>query len=161
MLDKRVIAGVVVVGLVAIGLVVLLSGGGGDGPTRQEFADRANEICRQAEQSLENVGQDAESPEEIANAVDQVIEESRNAVDELADLERPEGDAGDTADEFVEATRREIQEEGIPALEDLRDALEDGDQEAAQEAARRLQEIDTGDSNRAARELGADACAEG
>jgi hypothetical protein len=156
----RVIAGVVVVALVAIGLVVLLSGGGDDGPSREEFAERANEICREAEQSLENVGQEAESPEEIANAVDQVIEESRNAVDELADLERPEGDAGDTAEEFVNATRREIQEEGIPALEDLRDALEDGDQEAAQEAARRLQEIDTGDSNRAARELGADACAE-
>ena len=148
----------ILLGLLAF--TIASCGGGDGGPSREEFAERANEICRQAEQSLENVGQEAESPAEIANAVDRVIEESRNAVEELADLERPEGDAGETAEEFVNATRREIQDEGIPALEELREALESGDQEAAQEAARRLQEIETGDSTRAARELGADACAE-
>jgi hypothetical protein len=134
--------------------------GGDDAPSQQEFADRANEICRDTERSLEDVGQNVESPQEIADAVDRVIEESRNAVDELADLERPEGDAGETAKQFVNATRTEIEDKGIPALEDLRDAIESEDQQATQEAARRLQEIDTGESNRAARELGANACAE-
>jgi hypothetical protein len=136
-------------------------GGDGDAPSEAEFADRANEVCRDAEQALQDVAQGAESPQQIADAVDRVIEESRNAVDELADLERPEGDAGETADRFVDATRREIEDEGIPALEDLRDALERRDQQAAQEAAERLQGIDTEESNSAARELGADACAEG
>jgi hypothetical protein len=148
----------ILLGLLAFGLASC--GGGDDAPSREDFAERANEICRDTEQALEDVGQNAESPQDIADAVDRVIEESRNAVEELADLERPEGDAGETAEEFVNATRREIQDEGIPALEELREALESGDQEAAQEAARRLQEIETGDSTRAARELGADACAE-
>jgi hypothetical protein len=107
------------------------------------------------------VARNAESPEEIADAVDRVIEASRGAVDDLAELERPEGEAGETAEEFVNATRREIQDKGIPALEDLRDALESDDQGAAQRAAERLQGIETGESNRAARELGADACAAG
>ena len=89
------------------------------------------------------MGENAESPEDIAQAVDRVIEQTRKSVDELADLEQPEGDAGETAEEFVNATREEIQGEGIPALEDLRAALESGDEEAAQEAAARLQEIDT------------------
>jgi hypothetical protein len=148
---------------VLLGLLAFALGacGGDDAPSQDDFAERANEICRDAEQALENVGENAESPQDIADAVDRVIEESRNAVDELADLERPEGDAGETAQQFVDATRREIQGQGIPALEDLRDALESGDQQAAQEAAQRLQGIETGDSNRAARELGADACAEG
>jgi hypothetical protein len=129
-------------------------------PSQREFAEQANEICRKAEQSLENVGEGARSPEDIVDAIDRVIEESRSAVDDLADLERPDGQAGETAQRFVDATRREIEDEGIPALEELREALESRDQEAAQEAARRLQEIDSSASNEAARELGANACAE-
>jgi translation initiation factor 2B subunit (eIF-2B alpha/beta/delta family) len=148
----------ILLGLLAFGIAAC--GGDDDAPTREEFADGASEICRETEQALEDVGEGAESPQDIADAVDRVIEESRNAIDELADLERPEGDAGDTAEEFVSATRQEIQEEGIPALEELRAALESEDQQAAAQAAQRLQEIDTEGSTRAARELGADACAD-
>jgi hypothetical protein len=133
---------------------------GDDAPTREEFAENANEICRETEQALENVGQNAESPQDVADAVDQVIEESRDAVDRLADLEQPEGDAGEAAETFVNSTRTEIEDKGIPALEDLRDALADGDQQGAQDAAQRLQAIESDASNKAARELGADECAE-
>ena len=151
--------------LASILLCVLAFGlaacGGDDAPSKEDFAERANEICREAERALDNVGQEAESPDEIADAVDRVIEESRNAVDELADLERPEGSDGETAERFVNATREEIEDEGIPALEDLRDAVRSEDPEAAQEAAQRLQEVQTDESNKAARELGANACAEG
>jgi hypothetical protein len=132
-----------------------------DAPSQQDFAEQANAICRETEQSLDDVAQGAETPEEIADAVDRVIEESRNVVDELADLERPEGEAGQRAQDFVDATRREIQDVGIPALEQLREALESRDQAAAQEAAQRIQQIDSDASNEAARALGANACAEG
>jgi hypothetical protein len=134
--------------------------GGEDAPSREEFAEQANKICSDTEKTLENVGDQAESPQDVADAVDRVIEESRSAVDELADLERPEGDAGDAAETFVNSTRTEIEDKGIPALEDLRDALADGDQQAAQEAAQRLQQIDSDASNKAARDLGANECAE-
>jgi hypothetical protein len=149
----------ILLGLLAFGLGAC-GGDDGDAPSREEFADRANEICRKAERALADVGESATTQEEIVDAVDRVIEESRSAVDQLADLERPEGDAGETAEEFVNSTRREIEDEGIPALEDLRDALEREDQQAAQEAAQRLQEIESERSNQAARELGADDCAE-
>jgi predicted small secreted protein len=135
-------------------------GDGDDAPSQREFAEQANEVCRKAEQSLRNVGEGARSPKDIADAVDRVIEESRGAVDDLAGLERPEGAAGERAERFVDATRREIEDEGIPALEELREALESRDQEAAQEAAERLQEIDSAASNEAARKVGATACAE-
>ena len=147
----------ILLALLAFGLAAC---GGDDAPSREEFADRADEICRKAERALENVGEKAESPEQIADAVDRVIEESRNAVDDLADLDRPEGDAGETADKFVDATRTEIEDKGIPALEDLRDAIQSEDQQAAQEAAQRLQGISTEASNRAARDLGANECAQ-
>jgi len=89
-----------------------------------------------------------------------VIEELRSAVDELADVERPEGEAGERAEEFVDATRTQIEGEGVPALEDLRQALRSGDNEAAREATERLREIDSDAANDAARDLGADDCAE-
>jgi hypothetical protein len=156
---RWVLVAVLLVLLAAIGVVVWQMGDDDDAPSQREFAEQANEICRETEQSLENVAQGAETPEEIADAVDRVIGESRDVVDELADLERPEGEAGERAQDFVDATRRELQEVGIPALEQLREALESRDREAAQEAAVRLQQLDSDASNKAARALGANACA--
>jgi hypothetical protein len=132
---------------------------GDDAPSQRDFAEQANEICRNAKQALKSVGEGARSPEEIVKAIDRVIEESRDTVDDLADLERPEGEAGERAERFVDATRREIEDVGIPAFEELREALERRDQEAAQETAERLREIDSAASNEAARKVGAKACA--
>jgi hypothetical protein len=143
-----------------LALTVASCDGGDEAPSQREFGEQANEICRKARQSLVGVGAGAQSPLEFDKAIDRVIEESRNAVDDLADLERPEGAAGERAERFVDATRREIEDEGIPALEELREALERRDQEAAQEAVERVREIDTAASNEAARKVGANACAE-
>jgi hypothetical protein len=141
-----------------VGLVVWQTGD--DGPSQEEFADQANEICREAKESLDDVGEGAQGEEDIIAAIDQVIGASRETVDELAALERPEGEAGETATEFVEATRAELVDKGIPELEALREALEDRDEQAARESAQRLQEFDSEESNEAARAVGATACAE-
>jgi hypothetical protein len=132
---------------------------GDDAPSQRDFAEQANEICRSAKQSLKDVAEGARSPDEIVTAIDRVIEESRDTVDDLADLERPDGEAGERAERFVDATRREIEGKGIAALEELREAVESRDQEAAERVAERLREIDTGASNEAARRVGANACA--
>jgi hypothetical protein len=132
---------------------------GDDAPSQEEFADQANEICREAKQSLEDVAEGADGPEDIVEAIDELIEESRNTVAELDDLERPDGEAGETAEQFVDATRTAIQEVGIPALEELRGAVESEDRGAIQEAAVRLRRLDTSATNKAAREVGATDCA--
>jgi hypothetical protein len=145
---------VLVLGLVACG------GGDGDAPSKADFAADADKICKNAETALQGVGQNASSPDEIAAAVDKVIAQTQKSVDELKDLDRPDGDAGEAADEFVDAMRSDIEEKGIPALEDLRDALKKNDQQAAQDAAQKLQAIETADSDKLARAVGAKACAE-
>jgi hypothetical protein len=146
--------------LLSLLALAVASCSGDDPPSQEDFADQANEICREAEQSLENVAEGADAPEDIVEAIDEVIAESRKAVDELEDLERPEGEAGETAEQFVDATRMEIQDEGIPALEELRGAIEREDQGEIQEAALRLRRIDSSASNRTARALGATDCAQ-
>ena len=145
--------------VVSLGLVAC--GGdddGGSAPSKAEFAKNAEQICRNTEKELENIGEDASNPDEVANAIDKVIEESKKAANDLVALERPEGDAGQTAEEFSEGFRSELNSQIIPALEELRDALKKKDVQGVQTAAKKLQELETSKSDRAARELGATAC---
>jgi hypothetical protein len=144
--------------LAALTLAAGLAACGGDGPSQEEYVEDAERVCKDAITRLEEIGQDAESPGEIADAVDTVIAETRQTIDELDGLERPDGDAGETAGEFVDAMSKEADDKAIPALEDLRDAVRDQDEQAAEEAAQRLQGLDTSQSDRLARELGADGC---
>jgi hypothetical protein len=142
--------------LVSLGL---LACGGDDAPSKQEFANDADQICRETEKEIEKIGQSAESPEALADVLDEVIDKSREAADDLVALERPEGADGDTAEKFVEGFQSELEETLIPALEDLREAVKAKDEQAVQEAAQQLQQLEASESDRYARELGASACA--
>jgi ElaB/YqjD/DUF883 family membrane-anchored ribosome-binding protein len=137
-------------------------GGGGDGgggaPSKQEFAKSANQICNNAEKALEGIGEDADSPEALSAALDKALDRSRDAAGELVELERPEGADGETASKFVEGFQQEFEDKLAPAIEDLRDALEKRDKQAVEEAASKLQSLENTASDKAAREIGADAC---
>jgi hypothetical protein len=145
---------------VVLVLAVSACGGGDDAPSKAEFAEQAEKICANAEKQLDNIGENATSPDEIADAVDKVIDQSQSSLDELRDLDRPDGDDGEAADKFVAALERDIEDKGIPALEELRDAVRDNDQAAAQKAAQELQAIETSDTDKLAKDIGADGCGE-
>ena len=145
--------------VVSLGLVAC--GGdddSGGAPSKAEFARNAEQICRNTEKQLENIGDDASNPDVVANAIDKVIEEARKAADDLVALERPDGEAGQTAEQFSEGFKSELNSQIIPALEQLRDALKKKDVQGVQAAAKKLQELETSKSDKAARELGATAC---
>ena len=59
-----------------------------------------------------------------------------------------------------EAPHRQIEQDGIPVLEDLRDAIKANDQKAAAAAYKRLQKVETGDATKAAKSLGISGCAD-
>ena len=145
--------------LVSVGLAAC--GGdddSGSAPSKAEFANNAEKICRDTEKELESIGDGANSPDEVANAIDQVIEKGQKAADDLVALERPDGEAGQTAEEFSEGFQSELNDQIVPALEDLQAALKKKDVQAVQAAAKKLQDLETSKSDRAARELGATAC---
>jgi hypothetical protein len=110
-------------------------GGGGDAPSKAEFAKQADKICNETEKEFESIGEGAESPDEVANAIDKVIDESQNAADDLVALDRPEGADGETATKFVETFKKELNEKLVPALQDVKKALEANDAQAVQEAS--------------------------
>jgi len=146
--------------VVSLGLVAC--GGDDDDssspPSKAEFAKNADQICQNTEKELENIGEDSSDPKEVADAIDKVITEAKQAANDLVALERPEGDAGQTAEEFTEGFQSELNDQIVPALEDLRDALKKKDVQGVQAAAKKLQELETSKSDKAARDLGATAC---
>jgi hypothetical protein len=144
--------------LLALGLVAC-GGGGDDAPTKAEFGADADKVCAAAEKHLGEIGQNATSRAEIAKAVDKVIDETKKSLDNLKGLDRPDGAAGESADKFVNSLQSDIEDKGIPALENLRDALKSNDQAAAQKAAQELQAIDSGNTDKLARAAGANGCA--
>jgi hypothetical protein len=127
-------------------------------PSKAEFAKSADKICKDTEKDLENIGKGASNPDEVADAIDKVIDKSKQAANDLVALDRPEGDAGQTAEDFTEGFRSELNDQIIPALEDLQAALKKKDVEGVQKAAKKLQELETSKSDKAARDLGATAC---
>jgi hypothetical protein len=143
--------------LVSLGLAAC--GGDDDSaPTKAEFANNAEKICKDTEKELENIGNGAESPDDVAAAIDKVIDKSQQAADDLVALERPEGQNGEKAQEFSEGFKSELDDDIVPALEDLQAALKKKDVQGVQDAANKLKELETSKSDKAARELGATAC---
>ena len=133
-------------------------GGGREAPSKQEFAKSADKICNETEKEFESIGKNADSSEEVVDAIDKVIDESRNAADDLVDLDRPDGADGETATKFVEKFKQELNDKLIPALEDVKKALEEKDPQKVQEAASKLQGLEATESDKYARQLGATAC---
>ena len=154
----RLLALVVV--LMSLGLVACGDDDdGGSAPSKQEFANDAEQICKDTEKALENFGENVNSAEDAVNAIDKVIERARKAADDLANLDRPEGETGETATKFAEGFKSELEEKLIPALEALKEALQSKDPQKIQEAASKLQGLEATESDRYARQLGINACA--
>jgi hypothetical protein len=130
--------------------------GGGDSASKEDFAQKANRICRDTEKELQGLG--TGSRQELVDTIDKVIQTARQASDDLLDIERPDGEDGETATKFVEGFDKELDDKLVPALEDLKKAVQDNDTKAAQDAAARLQQLEATDSDRYARALGARAC---
>jgi len=150
---------VVVLALLSLGLVACGDDDDGSAPSKQEFANDAERICKETEKALEGFGEDVGSPEEAADAIDKVIERARKAADDLANLDRPEGETGETATKFAEGFKSELEDKLVPALEALKSALKSGDPQKIQEAVSKLQSLEASESDRYARQLGINACA--
>jgi hypothetical protein len=147
-------------GLALIVSVLGLGGCAGDDISEEAYAERVNLVCRSIESELNQLARASpESAGETAELIDDVIGKSRAAVTRLKAIERPDGAGREAADRFVTTLERELEQQAIPALEDLRTAVKGQDREAAADAAARLERLERSESDRRARAVGADACA--
>lgn len=133
--------------LIVTGLVAAACGGG---PTREEYAEQADEICADAEERF----QELETPQDVEDLeafVDEATQEMDRLIERLRELEPPE----------------EVQEEVGTMLDNLEAAVEEfpGLLEAARsQDLEQIQEINmqieerVNAANEAAQEIGLERC---
>jgi hypothetical protein len=135
--------------------------GGDDAPSREEFARNADGICADIERELKSLNRiNPNTPGELSAFLGQLKSRINEGVKRLSELERPEGDAGKTADEFISTLDDELRQQAIPALDELEAAAKQRDEIKLRAAARKLDALKETRSDRLARELGADKCGE-
>ena len=141
--------------LLLISLVALAAagcGGGDDRLTREEFVQQANDVCREFDRKIDELGA-PQTIGEIEDFADESAEIARDGRDELADLAPPET-LEDDYDRLVE-----MLDQAIADIERVGDAAADGDEAEVQRIVQEASERDA-DSDRLARELGLAGCAE-
>lgn len=133
--------------------------GGDDAPSREDFAQEAEKICRDAEDKIEKLEEpkDFAGIEKYAGELDQVVSDAN---EKLGELEVPEGDDGEKAEQFQEAFAADYENQVKPKVDELRQAAASKDEEAVLRAAQSAQEIETPRTDRLAQDIGAEGCAE-
>ena len=135
--------------------------GAADRPAGGQFAAQANAICLDAKQKIVAVQRGTpDEPENLRGGLEQLGAVLRDASDRLAELERPDGDAGEVADRWIEDFARRTEE--TPELIDtIVAAVAADDTRAVLQATRRLNAFSAkGETAELARRLGATECAE-
>jgi hypothetical protein len=138
--------------------MLLAACGGEDKPSRAEFAADANKICQDLEKTGETL-KEPESVEEIEKYATDLEKEVDEAVSRLDELETPEGDDGEKAQNFIDEIKKGTDDQIKPALNELRDAAQAKDEKAIIAAAEKIQKVDTPEADKLANELGAKECA--
>jgi hypothetical protein len=134
------------------GLAAACGGDGGGALTREEYADRLNEICREFDEFEEEVGEPT-GLADFAEKGGRLADRFEEGLSEVREFEPPE-EVADTAGAFVENGERQLE-----LVRRVLDAAEDGDEERIQELVDEGDPIDV-EGDRLARELGAGVCAD-
>ena len=144
---------------VPLAALALAGCGGDDAPSKEDFAQEAEKICRDAESKIENLDEpkDFAGIEKYAADLDQAVADANK---KLGELEVPEGEDGEKAEQFQEAFASDYENQVKPKVEELRQAAESKDEQAVLRAAQSAQEIETPRTDRLAKDVGADGCAE-
>jgi hypothetical protein len=132
------------------------------GVSKEDYAEDLNEVCTDIEQKTEEIGQaDVSNPSELSAQLDDIRAAIKDGIERMKDIERPDGEDGETAEEYVTKLEETLNQEVLPALDELEEAVLAKDQAKVRAAAKRLQGIDEEETDRLAAELGADECSEG
>ena len=146
--------------LAVVGALALAGCGGDDKPSKDEFAADAEKVCADLEKQSDRLSQsEPENAQEIVKFAQDARKTAEDAVERIGELEVPEGEAGEKAQAWKDAVETEANDQLIPALEDLEKAAQDDDDQALVAAAQKLQGRETNESDKLARDIGADGCA--
>jgi hypothetical protein len=152
-------AAFVVLAVLAAGAVAGCGGDGG-GPSKQDFADKADKICADVTKRVSALNSTAPSSvADLTNFIELLKKTVKGGITRLQALETPKGETGATAKQFTETLDREYKEQVLPALNQLERAVVKRDKKALKAASKRLKQAQNQKSNQLAAQLGATRCA--
>jgi hypothetical protein len=137
--------------LLAIVALAGLAACGEDEPSKDEVIQEADEICKDAEEDIEEI-QDVPA-DELGQAFEEGGERAQEAVDDLKAIEVPDEDK-DVWDDFIEEAKKQPE-----YFEDAEQALAEGDNQRVDEIAQESQQAEE-DAAELAEDYGMDKCAE-
>jgi hypothetical protein len=147
--------------LAAIAAGLLAGCGGSDSPSKQDFAEKADKICTDVENRVNELNKaNPQSISDLTRFIDQLKAAVDDGINRLQDLDRPEGQTGATAKQFTDTLDSEYENQVLPALDQLEKAVVDRDKKALKAASKRLQGVKDTKSNELATQLGAKKCAQ-
>jgi hypothetical protein len=118
-------------------VALLLLGACNSGPSREEFQAEANQICADAEASLDRLGEEALANQDLSEITENASEQLTNLIDELEGLTPPD-ELSDDFDSMIEGLERAT--EDIDSLSTTVGDLQAGDQ-PDEETLQEVQEI--------------------
>ena len=145
--------------LTALASLLLVGCGGDDAPSIDEFASDAEQLCDEGEKKLDEVErpQDVQAVTTFADDVEKVVTDTG---DKMAALDKPDGDDGEKATQFVESFQSDIENQFVPKMDDIRNAAEGGSEQETVKALESIGDIETPRTDKLARDIGAEGCAE-
>ena len=131
------------------------------GVSKEDYAEDLSAVCTDIEAETQKIGEaEVSNPAELSAQLDEIRTAIRGGIARMRDLERPDGEDGDRAEEYIEKLQGTLDGQVLPALDDLEKAVKAKDQQAIRAAATRLQGVDEEETDRLAKEIGADECAD-
>jgi hypothetical protein len=141
--------------------VAVALGACGGGPSKEEFANELDRVCRDLEAQTAKIGQvEPTTPAQLNDQLGKLRGTLRDAVARMRDIERPDGEDGEKAERYVDEVEHALENHVFPALDELEAAIRAKDDRKIRAAAAELEAIDEHETQRLAEELGADDCAE-
>jgi parvulin-like peptidyl-prolyl isomerase len=146
--------------LIVVAFAAVAAGcGGSSAPSRATYGKNVDKICATFDDRVSAVQRKAPTTTDelvaFADELGRVIDEGAR---KLSAVERPDGDDGVKAQRWIDAFKRQVDEQIKPALAELKDAARRKDTAAIQRVAQRIQKVDEKRVNQLAREAGSRSC---
>jgi hypothetical protein len=146
--------------LIVAALAAVATGcGGSSAPTRATYGKKVDKICATFDDRVSAIQSKApKTTDELVAFADELGRVIDEGVAKLRAVERPDGDDGVKAQRWIDAFKRQADEQIKPALAALKDAARRKDTAALQRAAQRIQKVDDTRVNQLARDAGSRTC---
>ena len=147
--------------LVAVPLAALAFAGcgGDDKPSLDSYAQDAEKICSEGQDKIEKLErpQNLDEASKFVDDLEGTLQDTANRID---NLETPEGADGEKAEQFAQAFKTDIESQFTPKLDEMKQAAESGNEREFVAAADAVDDIETPRTDKLAKDIGAEGCAE-